>query len=204
MVRAKQTSKDDWLLHQQHLENCRNYRGVHLSKGQQKSNFMKRWLNRWHYTIRMLDTQETRWSKNTCGRDELVEANIGYLKNPKNKKRSHQIEARTKRDNSTKNTDEKANMVRTCHKNEDNTDPKYGVTLQHRGKPNKEKTKKTVDRKCRVWPRRRNNIKIAEALEMVRDRREWRLFAQPHRRSSVTSWWKGEKKRSRQIWKKWW
>ena len=52
------------------------------------------------------------------------------------------------RENSTKNTDEKANMVRTCHKNEDNTDPKYGITLQHRGKPNQGKTKKTVNRQC--------------------------------------------------------
>ena len=31
------------------------------------------------------------------------------------------------------------------------------------------------------------NIKMAEALEMVRDRREWRRFTQPHRRSSVDS-----------------
>ena len=89
-------------------------------------------------------------NKNTCGRDELVETNIWYLKNPKNKKRSHQREARTKRDISTKNTDENANMVRTCHKNKDNTDPKYGVTLQHGGKPNQGKTKKTVDRQCQA------------------------------------------------------
>ena len=31
------------------------------------------------------------------------------------------------------------------------------------------------------------NIKMAEALEMVGDRREWRLFTQPHRRTSVDS-----------------
>ena len=141
----------------------------------------------------MLDTQERRWTKNTCGRDELVETNIGYHKNPKNKKWSHQREARTKRDNGTKNTDETANMVRTWHKNEDNTDSKYGVSLQHRGKPNQGKTKKTVDRQCQAWPRRKKNIKMAEALEMVRDRREWRRFTHPHRRSSVDSWWENRK-----------
>ena len=54
------------------------------------------------------------------------------------------------RDNSKKNTDETANMVRTCRKNEENTDPKYGVTLQHIGKPNQGKTKKTVDRQCQA------------------------------------------------------
>ena len=68
-----------------------------------------------------------------------------------------QRETKTKRDNSTKNTDEKANTVRTCYKNEDNTDPKYGVTLQHRGKPNQGKTKKTVDRQCQALPRRKKH-----------------------------------------------
>ena len=33
----------------------------------------------------------------------------------------------------------------------------------------------------------KKTIKMAEALEMVRDRREWRWFIQPHRRSPVDS-----------------
>ena len=59
---------------------------------------------------------------------------------------------------------EKANMVRTCHKIEDNTDPKYVVTLQHRGKPNQGKTKKQ-------WI---DNVKHDLEEKTSRWRRHWR------------------------------
>ena len=67
---------------------------------------------------------------------------------------------------------------------------------QIRGRPRKQwidNVKHDLDEK---------NIKMAEALEMVRDRREWRRFTQPHRRSSVDSWWKGEKKEKKKKKKK--